>query len=200
MARLLIKTAVWKTGFWNCAWASAASDATPAANSALTIPRSRPCIARSRCRTTASISAIATPPTARSSTASPSWKRGLDAGQQVHLATWNCLSKAPAPTWPSRNSSASGQGRRHPANRHGRVLAPPAIGGDLQMHERLDVMCDGCVRVMRVRGGQPLFLCPKCSHKCERIHVEQPKRKRGSPDLWTRSKLKFGFPREKIKK
>jgi len=64
----------------------------------------------------------------------------------------------------------------------------------------LDVMCDGCVRVMRVRGGQPLFLCPKCSHKCERIHVEQPKKKKGFAGFMDTVKLKFGFSREKIQK
>jgi hypothetical protein len=64
----------------------------------------------------------------------------------------------------------------------------------------LDVMCDGCVRVMRVRGGQPLFLCPKCSHKCERIHVEQPKKKKGFAGFMDTVKLKFGFSREKTQK
>jgi hypothetical protein len=64
----------------------------------------------------------------------------------------------------------------------------------------LDVMCDGCVRVMRVRGGQPLFLCPKCSHKCERIQVAQPKKKRGLAGFLDTVKLKFGFPREKAGK
>jgi hypothetical protein len=40
------------------------------------------------------------------------------------------------------------------------------------------VMCSSCVRVLRHKGGQPLFLCPHCSHKCERIAVEEkPKTK-----------------------
>ena len=64
----------------------------------------------------------------------------------------------------------------------------------------LDVMCDGCVRVMRVRGGQPLFLCPKCSHKCERIQIVQPKKKKGLAGFLDTVKLKFGFSREKVEK
>jgi FHA domain/B-box zinc finger len=32
-----------------------------------------------------------------------------------------------------------------------------------------DVMCNHCVRIMRIKGGQPLFLCPLCSSKCEPI-------------------------------
>ena len=36
-----------------------------------------------------------------------------------------------------------------------------------------EVMCAGCVHVMRLQGGQPLLLCLLCSHKCEPI--ETPK-------------------------
>jgi hypothetical protein len=42
-----------------------------------------------------------------------------------------------------------------------------------------EVMCGACVRVMRRKGGVPLFLCVVCSHKCERIQVAQPKKKKG---------------------
>jgi hypothetical protein len=42
-----------------------------------------------------------------------------------------------------------------------------------------EVMCNACVRVMRRKGGQPLFLCVLCSHKCEPIMVAQPKKKKG---------------------
>ncbi|MDE3099755.1 MAG: FHA domain-containing protein [Verrucomicrobiota bacterium] len=38
-----------------------------------------------------------------------------------------------------------------------------------------DTMCNHCVRIMRIKGGQPLFLCPVCSHKCEPI-VGVPRR------------------------
>lgn len=42
-----------------------------------------------------------------------------------------------------------------------------------------EVMCSACVHVMRRKGGVPLFLCAVCSHKCERIQVAQPKKKKG---------------------
>lgn len=42
-----------------------------------------------------------------------------------------------------------------------------------------EVMCSGCVRMMRRHGGQPLFLCVLCHNKCERIVLEQAKAKKG---------------------
>ena len=42
-----------------------------------------------------------------------------------------------------------------------------------------EVMCSACVHVMRIKGGQPLLLCPLCSHKCEAIEISKPKKKRG---------------------
>jgi hypothetical protein len=42
-----------------------------------------------------------------------------------------------------------------------------------------EVMCHACVRIMRRKGGVPLFLCVLCSHKCEPIMVAQPKKKKG---------------------
>jgi hypothetical protein len=41
-----------------------------------------------------------------------------------------------------------------------------------------ELMCNACVRVMRRKGGQPLFLCTLCHHKCEPITVVQPKKKK----------------------
>jgi hypothetical protein len=42
-----------------------------------------------------------------------------------------------------------------------------------------EVMCSGCVRMMRRQGGQPLFLCMICHNKCERIVTEKAKAKKG---------------------
>ena len=42
-----------------------------------------------------------------------------------------------------------------------------------------EVMCNACVHVMKRQGGQPLYLCRVCSHKCERIEVMQEQKKRG---------------------
>jgi hypothetical protein len=41
-----------------------------------------------------------------------------------------------------------------------------------------EVMCSSCAHRVQRRGGQPLFLCPLCSHPCELIStVEPPKKK-----------------------
>lgn len=40
------------------------------------------------------------------------------------------------------------------------------------------VMCHGCVHVMKLKGGAPLFLCRLCSHKCERITLIKAAKKR----------------------
>jgi hypothetical protein len=42
-----------------------------------------------------------------------------------------------------------------------------------------EVMCNACVHVMKRQGGQPLYLCRVCSHKCERIEVMQERKKKG---------------------
>ena len=66
-----------------------------------------------------------------------------------------------------------------------------------------DVMCNHCVRIMRIKGGQPLFLCPVCSHKCEPIvGVAGPKKKKGFfASLADTVKLKFtSTPRERKRK
>lgn len=42
-----------------------------------------------------------------------------------------------------------------------------------------ETMCNACVKVMRRQGGQPLYLCCLCSHKCERIGPAEVKKKKG---------------------
>jgi hypothetical protein len=42
-----------------------------------------------------------------------------------------------------------------------------------------ETMCNACVHVMKRQGGQPLYLCRQCSHKCERIDVVEEKKKKG---------------------
>ncbi len=44
-----------------------------------------------------------------------------------------------------------------------------------------EVMCSVCVHIMRRKGGQPLFLCVLCSHKCEPIEVARQKKKKRLP-------------------
>lgn len=43
-----------------------------------------------------------------------------------------------------------------------------------------ELMCTACLHVMRRQGGVALYLCPLCSHKCERIVSEDTVRKKKS--------------------
>lgn len=66
-----------------------------------------------------------------------------------------------------------------------------------------DVMCNHCVRIMRIKGGAPLFLCPSCSNKCEPIvNVAGTKKKKGFfASLADTVKMKFSNPtREKTRR
>jgi hypothetical protein len=56
-----------------------------------------------------------------------------------------------------------------------------------------EVMCSGCVRMMRRQGGQPLFLCVLCHNKCERILTEKGKAKKSFLGFLQETvRLKFG--------
>jgi len=61
-----------------------------------------------------------------------------------------------------------------------------------------EVMCNDCVRVMRIKGGRALFLCCLCHQKCERIASKQPKKKKGGlRKLLDTIQMKFaGRPKE----
>jgi hypothetical protein len=65
-----------------------------------------------------------------------------------------------------------------------------------------EVMCNSCVHIMRIKGGgQSLFLCPLCSHRCEPIQAAEPKKKKkGFLGLFDTVKLKFRHrgAREKV--
>ena len=56
-----------------------------------------------------------------------------------------------------------------------------------------EIMCSGCVRSIRLKGGKPHFLCVKCHTPCERIPGEQPKKKKSFlAFLQDTVRLKFG--------
>jgi hypothetical protein len=62
-----------------------------------------------------------------------------------------------------------------------------------------EIMCSSCVRMVRIKGGTPLFLCCVCHQKCERIVSQTTKEKKGFfSRLEQTVRLKFGFgkPRE----
>jgi hypothetical protein len=41
-----------------------------------------------------------------------------------------------------------------------------------------DIMCGGCVRVIRLKGGKPHYLCAVCHNHCERLGGEAVKKKK----------------------
>jgi hypothetical protein len=54
-------------------------------------------------------------------------------------------------------------------------------------------MCSGCVRIIRLKGGQPHYLCVKCHNPCERLITEKAKPKKGFFGfLQDTVRLKFG--------
>lgn len=56
-----------------------------------------------------------------------------------------------------------------------------------------EVMCNGCVRMMRIKGGKPHFLCCVCHQPCERIAAAAPKKKPGFFGMLQDTvRLKFG--------
>ncbi len=56
-----------------------------------------------------------------------------------------------------------------------------------------EVMCSGCVRMMRIQGGKPLFLCCICHNRCERIAGRKAKEKKGFLGFLQETvRLKFG--------
>jgi hypothetical protein len=54
-------------------------------------------------------------------------------------------------------------------------------------------MCSSCVHVLQRKGGLPLFLCPLCSGKCERIGGEKRKKKGFVEFLQRTAKLPFAY-------
>jgi pSer/pThr/pTyr-binding forkhead associated (FHA) protein len=61
----------------------------------------------------------------------------------------------------------------------GSILCPrhPQARATYKCTHCREVMCDACVHKLRRQGGKTLRLCPLCSHKCEPVGVEKPKKK-----------------------
>lgn len=59
-----------------------------------------------------------------------------------------------------------------------------------------EMMCNGCVKVMRLKGRAPHYLCRLCSHPAERVEVAAPKKKKGFFAMLETVKLKFTHPRK----
>lgn len=58
-------------------------------------------------------------------------------------------------------------------------------------------MCNACIKVIRLKGRPPHYLCRLCSHPAERIEVVAPKKKKGFfAMLQDTVRLKFLHPRK----
>ena len=56
-----------------------------------------------------------------------------------------------------------------------------------------EIMCSGCVRMMRIKGGKPLFLCRTCHQKCDRLSGDANKVKKSFFGMLQETvRLKFG--------
>ncbi len=62
-----------------------------------------------------------------------------------------------------------------------------------------EILCDGCVRRLRRRGGKVLKLCPLCSHPCERIGGEKKPKKKTFLGLLQKT-MKLPFLRDRFAK
>lgn len=72
----------------------------------------------------------------------------------------------------------------------------PEISATFRCTYCKEMMCNACVKVMRIKGGQPHFLCRLCSHPAERAQTIEPKKKKGFfAMLQDTVKLKFKNPR-----
>ncbi|HEU6447088.1 MAG TPA: FHA domain-containing protein [Verrucomicrobiae bacterium] len=62
----------------------------------------------------------------------------------------------------------------------GAMLCPrhPNIQVTYKCTHCLEVMCSSCVKVMRIKGGRPLYLCPLCSNKCEPLQFLPTQKKK----------------------
>ena len=61
-----------------------------------------------------------------------------------------------------------------------------------------EVMCNACVKILRLKGGQPHYHCRLCSNPCERIEEAGVKKKKGFLEmLQDTMKLNFIHPRDK---
>lgn len=77
----------------------------------------------------------------------------------------------------------------------GAMLCPrhPEYLATFQCSHCREIMCSGCVRIIRRKGGQPHYLCLKCHHPCVRINDAPSKKKKGFFGfLQDTVRLKFG--------
>jgi len=82
----------------------------------------------------------------------------------------------------------------------GRTACPqhPEVAATFICPHCKEHMCNGCVRVIRIKGGKPHYLCRLCSNPVDRIEFEPPKKKKGFfAMLQDTVRLKFIHPRNR---
>lgn len=82
----------------------------------------------------------------------------------------------------------------------GALVCPrhPEIRATFKCTHCQEIMCSGCIRMIRIKGGKPLFLCCVCHQKCERLVGEKTKAKRGFFGMLQDTvRLKFGYGKPK---
>jgi hypothetical protein len=76
----------------------------------------------------------------------------------------------------------------------------PEVAATFRCTHCKEMMCNGCVKVMRIQGGKPHYLCRLCSHPTERTQIAEVKKKKGFfAMLQDTVKLKFSHPRNEQK-
>ena len=80
----------------------------------------------------------------------------------------------------------------------GRTACPrhPEIAATFRCTHCKEMMCNGCVKVMRLKGRAPHYLCRLCSHPAARLEIEVVKKKKGFFAMLETVKLKFTHPRK----
>lgn len=128
----------------------------------------------------------------------PVMEMWLDPGQTVHLGDVELLVE-------NTDANIAIPQYEHERSKPPVVLADGKLGCKRHPEETAtyqcthcrEVMCNHCIHIMRLKGGNALFLCPLCSHKCEPIAAPRPpaKKKKGFLGRFADTvKLKFRHP------
>jgi hypothetical protein len=80
----------------------------------------------------------------------------------------------------------------------GRTACPehPEVAATFRCPKCKEHMCNACIKVIRLQGRPPHYLCRLCSTPAERLDVVAPKKKKGFLAMLETVKLKFTHPRK----
>ena len=81
---------------------------------------------------------------------------------------------------------------------NGRTACPdhPEVAATFICPQCKEHMCNACVRVIRLHGRPPHYLCRICSHPAERLDAPAPKKKKGFFAM-LQDTVKLKFPRSR---